>query len=107
MPMRDYAPPVSWVRRRRHRCRQEADPPRPDDGRPVVTPRSYREIRSALFPAGLPDRTDSTVIEAFTGAWLLLEHSPSGCRLAGVADDYEAAREWLVEQPDGEQPGQP
>ena len=61
--------------------------------------RSYREIRSARFPLGLPDRTDLTVFEAFEDAWLLIEHSPSGIELAGVADDYCAARGWLLEQP--------
>lgn len=61
--------------------------------------RWYREIRSARFPHGLPDRTDLTVLEAFTDAWLLIEHSPSGTELAGVAEDYDAARVWLLEQP--------
>lgn len=59
--------------------------------------RSYREIRSARFPQGLPDRTDLTVIEAFDDAWLLIEHSPDGTDLVGVAEDYEAARAWLEE----------
>jgi len=70
-------------------------PPVSGDGR------SYREIRSAKFPHGLPDRTDLTVIEAFEDAWLLIEHSASGIELAGVAEDYHAAREWLLEQPHG------
>ena len=63
-----------------------------DDGR------SYREIRSARFPSGFPDRCDSTVIDAFEDAWLLIDHSPSGAELVGVADDYDAARAWLLEQ---------
>jgi hypothetical protein len=63
--------------------------------------RCYREIRSARFPLGLPDRTDLTVIEAFADAWLLIEHSPTGTELAGVAEDYDAARVWLLEQPHG------
>jgi hypothetical protein len=68
---------------------------------PVVTARGrcYREIRSARFPLGLPDRSDLTVIDAFDDAWLLLEHSPSGTELAGLAEDYQAARAWLLEQP--------
>jgi hypothetical protein len=58
--------------------------------------RRYREIRSARFPGGLPDRSDLTVIEAFDDAWLLIQHSPEGAELAGVADDYAAARAWLT-----------
>jgi len=61
--------------------------------------RRYREIRSARFPGGLPDRSDLTVIEAFDDAWLLIEHSPEGAQLMGVADDYAAARAWLTEPP--------
>ncbi len=64
--------------------------------------RSYREIRSARFPHGLPDRTDLTVLEAFDDAWLLIEHSPSGIELTGVAEDYCAARKWLLDQPPAE-----
>lgn len=63
--------------------------------------RCYREILSARFPRGLPDRSDSTVLEAFADAWLLLEHTGPGCVLVGVADDYDAARAWL------EQPAEP
>jgi hypothetical protein len=63
--------------------------------------RCYREIRSARFPQGLPDRTDLTVIEAFDDAWLLIEHSSSGAALVGLAEDYDAARAWLAEQPHG------
>jgi hypothetical protein len=62
--------------------------------------RSYREIRSARFPHGLPDRTDLTIFEAFADAWLLIEHSSSGTELAGVAEDYDAARTWLLQQTD-------
>ena len=58
--------------------------------------RRYREIRSARFPHGLPDRSDMTVIEAFADAWLLIEHSPAGPEVVGVADDYDAARAWLI-----------
>ena len=58
--------------------------------------RSYREIRSARFPLGLPDRTDLTVLEAFDDAWLLLERTGSGYRVLGVAADYETARAWLT-----------
>jgi hypothetical protein len=60
--------------------------------------RRYREIRSARFPAGLPDRTDLTVFEAFDDAWLLIQHSPAGAELVGLADDYAAARAWLAEE---------
>ncbi|TQN37911.1 hypothetical protein FHU33_4584 [Blastococcus colisei] len=68
--------------------------------------RCYREIRSACFPLGLPDRSDLTVIEAFDDGWLLIEHSPCGSQLVGMAEDYSAARAWLVQpqaavQPDG------
>ncbi len=49
--------------------------------------RRYRETRSARFPLGLPDRSDATVLEAFSDAWLLIEHSFGGARLAGVAED--------------------
>jgi hypothetical protein len=62
--------------------------------------RRYREIRSARFPGGLPDRSDATVIEAFGDAWLLIQHAPDGAELVGVAEDYDAARAWLTE-PDG------
>jgi hypothetical protein len=64
----------------------------------------YREIRSARFPLGLPDRSDMTVIEAFADAWLLIEHSPEGAELVGMAEDYDAARAWLVEQSEGHRP---
>lgn len=66
--------------------------------------RWYREIRSARFPHGFPDRTDLTVLEAFADAWLLIDHSPSGTELVGLAEDYDAARAWLLEQPEGEPP---
>jgi hypothetical protein len=59
--------------------------------------RRYREIRSARYPHGLPDRSDETVLEAFDGLWLLIDHSPEGVELVGMADDYEAARAWLDE----------
>jgi hypothetical protein len=62
--------------------------------------RSYREIRSARFPQGFPDRADLTVLEAFADAWLLIEHTPSGADLVGLAEDYDAARVWLLEQPE-------
>ena len=58
----------------------------------------YREIRSARFPQGLPDRSDLTVIDAFDAGWLLIEHRSSGTVLAGIAADYDAARAWLLEQ---------
>lgn len=64
--------------------------------RRAVLGRRYREIRSARFPQGFPDRSDSTVIEAFAYAWLLIEHSPEGAGLVGVAEDYDAARAWLT-----------
>jgi hypothetical protein len=41
-----------------------------------------------------------TVIDAFADAWLLIDHSPSDTELVGLADGYDAAREWLLEQPD-------
>jgi hypothetical protein len=68
---------------------------------PVMTARDryYREIRSARFPLGFPDRSDETVMDAFDGSWLLLEHSASGTELAGLAQDYDAARAWLLQQP--------
>jgi len=62
--------------------------------------RSYREIRSARFPAGFPDRCDLTVLDAFEDAWLLIDHSPSGAQLVGLAADYDAARVWLLEGQD-------
>ena len=68
---------------------QRRDPSR--DGR------RYREIRSARYPRGLPDRSDDTVLEAFDGMWLLIEHSPDSVELVGLADDYEVARAWLNE----------
>jgi len=61
----------------------------------------YREIRSARFPNGLPDRCDATVIEAFDDAWLLVEHSPEGAEVVGVAEDYDTARAWLVQPLEG------
>ena len=61
--------------------------------------RCYREIRSARFPQGFPDRCDLTVIDAFADAWLLIEHTSAGADLVGLADDYDAARVWLLEQP--------
>jgi hypothetical protein len=66
--------------------------------------RRYREIRSARFPGGLPDRSDATVIEAFGDAWLLIQHSPDGAQLVGVAEDYDAARVWLTEPQQGVAP---
>jgi hypothetical protein len=62
--------------------------------------RCYREIRSARYPQGLPDRCDETVLEAFADEWLLIDHSPSGAEVVGLAPDYDAARAWLVQQPD-------
>jgi hypothetical protein len=64
--------------------------------------RRYREIRSARFPQGFPDRCDMTIIDAFADAWLLINHSPTGAEVVGLAEDYEAARRWLLEQPQGE-----
>ena len=67
-----------------------------------MTPaRPRREIRSASFPHGLPDRCDLTVIEAFDDAWLLLEQTDSGYRIIGVAPGYDSARAWLSEHVDG------
>lgn len=62
-----------------------------------VLGRRYREIRSARFPQGFPDRSDLTVIEAFADGWLLIEHAPGGAELVGMAEDYERARAWLAE----------
>jgi hypothetical protein len=62
----------------------------------VTVPVPRREIRSARFPQGLPDRCDDTIIEAFDDAWLLLEQTDSGYRILGVAEDYETARTWLI-----------
>jgi hypothetical protein len=59
-------------------------------------PPFQREIRSARFPDGLPDRCDDTVVAAFDDAWLLLERTGSGYRVLGVAEDYESARAWLI-----------
>ena len=67
--------------------------------RPVVG-RRYREIRSARFPQGFPDRSDPTVIEAFDSGWLLIEHFPGKADLVGMAEDYETARAWLTEGAD-------
>jgi hypothetical protein len=79
----------------------------PRSTRSEIGLRTYREIRSARFPGGLPDRSDATVIEAFGDAWLLIQHSPCGAELAGVADDYDAARAWLTEpQDDAAPPGE-
>ena len=38
-----------------------------------------------------------TVVDAFADAWLLIEHSASGPRLVGMAEDYDAARAWLAQ----------
>ncbi|MGY1771997.1 hypothetical protein [Blastococcus sp. SYSU D00813] len=57
----------------------------------------YREIRSARFPLGLPDRCDDTVFEAFADAWLLIEHTEDGPSEVGLAEDYASARAWLDE----------
>jgi hypothetical protein len=66
--------------------------------RPGTAPPAWRrEIRSARFPHGLPDRCDLTVIEAFDDAWLLLERTCDGYRIVGVAGDYAEARVWLTE----------
>ncbi|MDP5181606.1 hypothetical protein QOZ88_03065 [Blastococcus sp. BMG 814] len=62
----------------------------------MTPPPHQREIRSARFPHGLPDRCDDTVLEAFDGAWLLLERTGSGYRILGVAEDYRSARAWLT-----------
>jgi hypothetical protein len=62
--------------------------------------RRYREIRSVRYPQGLPDRCDETVLEAFDDEWLLIDHSASGTEVVGIAADYDAARAWLVQQPD-------
>ncbi|WP_347056916.1 hypothetical protein ABC795_09405 [Blastococcus sp. HT6-30] len=62
----------------------------------ATPPPFQREIRSARFPHGLPDRCDDTVVEAFDDAWLLLERTRSGYRVLGVAEDYPSARAWLV-----------
>ena len=59
--------------------------------------RHYREIRSARYPHGLPDRSDATVLDAFEGMWLLIDHSPAGEELVGLADDYDTARAWLAQ----------
>lgn len=70
------------------------------DGHSDPVPRfPYREIRSARFPLGLPDRCDDTVLEAFADAWLLIEHTEEGASEVGLAEDYAAARTWLDEQP--------
>jgi hypothetical protein len=45
-----------------------------------------------------------TVVEAFADAWLLIEHSPSGAELVGLAEDYDAARVWLLQGADAELP---
>ncbi len=65
-----------------------------------MTPQHRREIRSARFPHGLPDRCDLTVVEAFDDAWLLLEQREDGHRILGVAEDYAAARSWLTSEVD-------
>src|SRR4051794_1670498 len=64
--------------------------------RPVTPPPFRREIRSARFPQGLPDRCDDTVVETFDDAWLLLERTETGYRVLGVAEDYDSARAWLI-----------
>jgi hypothetical protein len=66
-------------------------------GGPPGPPPHQREIRSARFPHGLPDRCDETVWEAFTDGWLLLVRHPDGYRIVGIAEDYDAARAWLTE----------
>jgi len=71
--------------------------------RPATAPPPWRrEIRSARFPQGLPDRCDLTVFEAFDDAWLLLEATTGGYCIVGVARDYADARAWLT----AEDPGQ-
>jgi hypothetical protein len=70
----------------------------------VTPPIPRREIRSARFPHGLPDRCDDTVVEAFDDAWLLLEQTDAGYRVLGVAEDYESARAWLIAPEDGTEP---
>ena len=62
----------------------------------MTVPSERREIRSARFPQGLPDRCDLTVIEAFDDGWLLLERTGSGYIVIGVAEDYDHAHRWLV-----------
>jgi len=49
----------------------------------------------------LPDRCDSTVVEAFDDSWLLLERTDDGYRELGVAEDYLSARRWLMEEDPG------
>jgi hypothetical protein len=63
-----------------------------------------REIRSGLFPLGLPDRSDETVLEAFSNVWLLLLRASGEVQLVGMAQDYETARAWLEEAALSEQP---
>ena len=46
----------------------------------MTPPPFQREIRSARYPHGLPDRCDDTVVEALDDAWLLLERTGSGYR---------------------------
>ncbi|MCF6509961.1 hypothetical protein E9549_21585 [Blastococcus sp. MG754426] len=70
----------------------------------VTPPPHEREIRSARFPHGLPDRCDDTVLEAFDHAWLLLERTATGYRLLGVAEDYGSARAWLTAEDERTQP---
>ena len=73
-------------------------------GGPPGSPPHQREIRSARFPHGLPDRCDTTVWEAFTDGWLLLVREADSYRIVGIAEDYEAARAWLTE-PEVPEPG--
>jgi hypothetical protein len=73
---------------------------------PLLPARRYREIRSARYPLGLPDRSDETVLEAFDGMWLLIDHSPGAVELAGLADDYEVARAWLNQGGEDDGPDQ-
>lgn len=73
----------------------------------MTPPVPRREIRSARFPQGLPDRCDDTVVEAFDDSWLLLEQTDSGYRILGVAADYESARAWLIAPEDPSPPGPP
>jgi hypothetical protein len=73
----------------------------------VVALDRYREIRSARFPLGLPERSDETVLEAFADGWLLIEHRAGAMELVGVAADYDAARAWLEQGPDAESDERP
>ena len=61
-----------------------------------------REICSGLFPLGLPDRSDETVLEAFSNAWLLLLRASGEVQVVGMAQNYESARAWLDEAEPGD-----